>query len=113
MGSGRVAKDYYLPKTLKTLIITDEPELSFGQIFDCTSIVDVIMSKSITKIDNSFRYNTNMEHFYYEGSKSEWEQVNRVAPGCGTVYYYSETEPSETGNYWRYNDGVPTIWVIE
>jgi hypothetical protein len=26
------------------------------------------------------------------------------------VYYYSETEPSEPGNYWHYVDGEATPW---
>jgi hypothetical protein len=28
-------------------------------------------------------------------------------------YYYSETEPTEPGNYWHYVDGVPTPWETE
>jgi hypothetical protein len=27
-----------------------------------------------------------------------------------TLYYYSETTPAESGNYWHYVDGVPTPW---
>ena len=27
-----------------------------------------------------------------------------------TIYFYSETAPTEPGNYWRYVDGVPTPW---
>lgn len=27
-----------------------------------------------------------------------------------TKYVYSETEPSEEGNYWHYVNGIPTIW---
>lgn len=36
------------------------------------------------------------------------------------MYYYSETEPelnsdgtAYDGNYWRYVDGVPTVWKKE
>ena len=28
------------------------------------------------------------------------------------IYLYSENEPSETGKYWHYVNGVPTIWEI-
>lgn len=28
-----------------------------------------------------------------------------------TKYFYSETEPTDDGNYWRYVDGVPTVWA--
>ena len=27
-----------------------------------------------------------------------------------TVYYYSEEEPTESGNFWHYVHGVPTVW---
>ena len=27
------------------------------------------------------------------------------------VYFYSEIEPTESGNYWHYVDGEPTIWA--
>ena len=27
-----------------------------------------------------------------------------------TIYYYSETQPTTSGNYWRYVNGVPTAW---
>ncbi len=30
-----------------------------------------------------------------------------------TRYYYSETTPTEAGNYWHYVDGVPTPWTTE
>lgn len=29
---------------------------------------------------------------------------------AATFSYYSEEEPVEEGNYWRYVDGVPTVW---
>jgi hypothetical protein len=27
-----------------------------------------------------------------------------------TRYYYSETQPTESGNFWRFIDGEPTVW---
>ncbi len=27
-----------------------------------------------------------------------------------TVYWYSENEPTQEGNYWRYENGVPIVW---
>jgi hypothetical protein len=28
------------------------------------------------------------------------------------MIYYSETEPTDTGNYWHYVDGVVTEWWL-
>ena len=30
-----------------------------------------------------------------------------------TIYFYSETPPTQPGNYWRYVDGVPTPWETQ
>lgn len=27
-----------------------------------------------------------------------------------TIYYYSETKPIGTGNYWHYENSMPTLW---
>ena len=49
----------------------------------------------------------------YGGMESEWSEItigyNRGLE-YATIYYYSETEPTGSGNYWHYVDGVPTLW---
>ena len=30
-----------------------------------------------------------------------------------TIYFYSEEQPTEPGNYWHYVDGIPTPWETE
>ncbi len=51
---------------------------------------------------------------YYEGNKKDWERVRFYAPKGALenaqIYLYSEEEPAEEGNFWRYVDGVPTPW---
>ena len=61
-------------------------------------------------------YNDNGYAFcHYEGTAEEWENikveiVNGDENGELPLYYYSETAPTEAGNYWRYVEGVPTAW---
>jgi len=63
---------------------------------------------------------------YYHGTQSQWEQIKifGITSGGGllggndeiknaTIYFYSETEPTQPGNYWHYVDGVPTPWEQE
>ncbi|MBQ8319901.1 MAG: leucine-rich repeat protein [Clostridia bacterium] len=69
---------------------------------------------------------------FYKGTSEEWEALKRngvfnentfVYSGGAfgeepvriplTIYFYSETEPTEEGNFWRYVDGVPTPWGEE
>ena len=53
------------------------------------------------------------EHIYYCGSYDEWNNIE-ISDNSGIeeeiIYYYSETEPAEEGNYWHYVDEVPTVW---
>lgn len=53
---------------------------------------------------------------YYHGSRSQWESVavmagnERLTSDTG-VYFYSETQPDESGNYWYYDEsGNPEKW---
>ena len=67
---------------------------------------------------------------YYLGTEAEWQNVELVCvenktidndknetveiienalTSC-TVYFYSENEPTATGNYWHLVDGKPTAW---
>ena len=59
--------------------------------------------------------------FYSGNDSEEWDAID-IAEGnvrltkdnitvkkC-VIYYYSETEPSESNKYWHYVDGVPTLW---
>ena len=52
---------------------------------------------------------------YYEGTEAQWsengldigtEELLRYAE----IYFYSETRPEDSGNYWHYVDGIPQLW---
>jgi len=57
---------------------------------------------------------SSLQTIYFSGTEGDWilgipgtviHDVEGVA-----VYFYSETQPTETGDYWHYVDGVPTVW---
>ena len=57
---------------------------------------------------------SSLSAVYYGGTPEEWEKI-RISELddellSATRYYYSEKQPTEAGNYWRYVDGVPTAW---
>ena len=41
---------------------------------------------------------------------ADGKMLQGIVEKDGTLYYYSKTEPTTTGNYWRYVDGVPVAW---
>ncbi len=46
------------------------------------------------------------EKIEYETQTGDGERYFFLA----TNYFYSETKPTNTGNYWHYVDGVATKW---
>ncbi len=80
-------------------------------------LTDVIIPNSITLIDARAFYDCRvLQNIYYIGTEAEWnatviEPEENEAVLKATVYFYSESEPTDTENqYWHYVEGVPTPW---
>ena len=69
-------------------------------------IKEIVIPNSVTSIDYDAFSNCPALTIYSEAESqpSGWNYSDRP------VYWYSETEPTGEGNYWRYVDGVPTKW---
>ncbi len=83
--------------------------------YNCTSLNTVIIPKSVKSIGaNAFSYDSKLEKIFYEGSEGDWDKItimsNNEMVNAAFKYYYSETKPEDTGNYWHYVNGVPTVW---
>lgn len=72
----------------------------------------VVFPRGLEKIDKAFYGCTSLASVYYRGTSEAWQRIkkNDEIIQNATTYFYSETEPSEPGNYWRYVEGVPTHW---
>ena len=102
---------------------------------DGVAITSLIIRKGTKELDYHFFYRCEgLKTFYFEGTEKEWkkieinkaesykylnksqDEIEKIVTTLETwklnltVYYYSETQPTEKGNYWRYVDGVPTKW---
>ena len=87
---------------------------------DCTLLESIIIPESVTSIDaRAFDGCTSLEIVYYGGTESNWKAIDIDSfnsPLTNTIrYYYSETQPTEEGNFWHYDtDGTtPVIWTKE
>ena len=66
---------------------------------------------------SQFRLYDNLDTFYFEGTEDEFKEIE-IDRSKATekwesnlkIYYYSETEPTEEGNFWHYVDGLPVKW---
>ena len=102
---------------------------------DSPNLKGVVVHKGIAKLGyNAFIGSDKLDSFFYLGTENEWQSVaidtnlsSSVVTSDDeakraerewidafaekvTVYYYSESEPTGEGNFWRYVDGVPTVW---
>ena len=71
-------------------------------------ISSIIIPSSVTTIRNN-AVPASIEIIYYSGTPSEWLAIGSNI-SLDKVYFYSETAPTDDGNYWRYVNGVPQIW---
>ena len=88
-----------------------------NDFYGCTSLETVIVPISVKDIYMcAFDGCTSLENVFYEGNQSDWEIVrgiSNIATSNTQVYFFSEEEPSEPGNYWHYSSGKPAIWGEE
>ena len=101
--------------SLESIIIPNGvTSIGRSAFYNCSSLESITIPDSVTSIgDYTFYECYNLDKAFYAGSKSEWYSIyigweNDYLER--SVYYYSKEEPTESGKYWHYVDGVPTIW---
>ena len=84
--------------------------IGFAAFAKCNNLTSIIIPKDIIYIDsNAFSHCQNLTYVYYAGNASQYLSLSNT-PDNVSVYYYSETKPTEDGNYWHYIDNVPATW---
>ena len=82
---------------------------------DCSSLTSVTIGNNVTSIGyGAFWYCTSLKTVYYKGTAADWGKISIGSQNSNITntkrYYYSESKPTESGNYWHYVDGKPTVW---
>ncbi|MCD8041193.1 MAG: leucine-rich repeat protein, partial [Clostridia bacterium] len=104
--------------TSLTSITIPESVTSIGDCAfeNCTSLESIIIPDSVTSIgDCAFYGCISLKSVYYNGTEEDWNNINIGSDNeCltnATIYYYSETAPTDSGNYWYYDseDNI-VIW---
>ena len=70
------------------------------------------IGNSVTSIGSYAFYNcSSLTNVYYAGTESEWTEIDTGDLTTSTIYYYSETQPTDDGNYWYYDgDSNVAVW---
>ena len=83
---------------------------------DCSSLTSVEIGDSVKSIGyGAFALCSDLTNVYYKGTASEWKKMsiyfeNDYLSGAAR-YYYSESQPTTSGNYWHYDkDGNVVVW---
>ena len=83
-----------------------------GAFMDCYNLTSIILPNSVTSIGVNFLASSENANAYYCGTLEDWENMDFQSLYYRPIYYYSETQPTETGNYWHFVDNEPVIWAI-
>ena len=97
--------------------LTEIAEDAFG---DCEALQTVILygtasEGELSVADSAFRNSGIKTVFFYGNEALRDAFLLRVAYGNAalthaTFYYYSESEPTVSGNYWYLRQGKPRVW---
>ena len=87
-------------------------------VFMCNFIEEIIVPTSVVRIEGDVLNLDGRDwNLYYKGTADEWSLVEisewaNSGSLSATVYFYSETVPTEEGNFWHYVDDEPTVWDV-
>lgn len=95
-----------LPDALKTL--------ERNAFSNCSSLKKIVIPSGIESIERDTILNCKaLEVVYFKGTQTEW---NTVVGADNFLYndkmcFYSQTQPTEEGNYWHYVNGEIVLWT--
>lgn len=81
----------------------------------CSAMKTIVLPSTLTTIQDSAFANCNsLVSVFFGGSEEQFDAIeiadSNDAIIDANIYFYSEAQPTEEGNFWHYEDGTPIIW---
>ncbi len=96
---------------MKTFIMPNSVVEMGSMSFSNCPLTTVVIGTGIKQIDRNFDRTTTA--MFYAGTEEQWADVIIASFNYALdnpPAFYSESQPTEEGNFWHYVDGVPTLW---
>ena len=91
-------------------------EIAAEAFENCPNLTSIVITSNVTSIGwRTFYRCSNLTTVYYTGNAEEWNNISIGTENSplidATRYYYSETMPTEEGNFWHYDEnGEIAVW---
>lgn len=103
-------------RSMTSVIIPEGVTRIEGSAFNnCEKLTEVVLPNSLQSIgEKAFYLSDSIAEVYYCGTAEQWNAIQfdlfNYPLTNATRYYYSETKPTEAGNYWHFVNGAPVKW---
>lgn len=108
---------FFAATALLTVDIPEEVEIIEENAFSsCTSLQTVVLPSTLKSIeDGAFIDADNLTVVFFRGAEEQFDAVeiakNNNELLTAKIYFYSEAEPTEDGDFWHYDkSGTPILW---
>jgi len=100
---------------IKELVIPDSVTNIHNSFRECDELERIVFPVSIISVPSqTFYICGSIKEVYYKGNQLDWSGINVAESSTALleaeVFFYSEFEPADEGNYWHFVDGVITKW---
>jgi hypothetical protein len=111
---------FYHCQGLTSVSIPDSViEIGGEAFYVCQRLNTVELGSGVSRVwKNAFQGCSKIKDVYYKGGAGEWGamtiDLGNAYISNATRHYYSETEPTEEGNYWHYDENSElVVWAKE
>ena len=107
---------FWFCRSIASIAIPDNVNTISNYAFNnCSRLDSVVIPESVVTIgEYTFISCSRLEKIYFKGNAAAWEAISiseeNTELNLAVKYFFSETEPTETGNYWHYVDGEAVAW---